>query len=176
MTEASDQSYFDWLVSQVAIVGKPVRTYNELFERMHNMEFTWTISGDDNRVQDAKDLRYYFLDSPDRTDMPVYKEYVSFLEVLVAISRRMAFIAGGDGPQWAWQLLENLGFDGCSDRLNRHQRGYIEDRLESVIWRTYQRDGNGGFFPLPYPPSEDQTKIEIWIQMQNYINEIREPR
>ena len=35
----------------------------------------------------------------------------------------------------------------------------------------YERDGQGGFFPLKYP-TEDQTKKEIWDQMNLYVNEM----
>jgi hypothetical protein len=47
----------------------------------------------------------------------------------------------------------------------------VEEILYALIWRTYDPDGVGGFFPLAWP-KEDQTKIEIWYQMNAYAKEI----
>jgi hypothetical protein len=47
----------------------------------------------------------------------------------------------------------------------------VEDILDTCIWRTYQPDGQGGFFPLAWP-EEDQTKVELWYQIAAYIDEL----
>jgi len=40
-----------------------------------------------------------------------------------------------------------------------------------LIWRDYHADGRGGFFPLTNPDT-DQTKVEIWYQMNAYVTEM----
>jgi hypothetical protein len=89
---------------------------------------------------------------------------------LVALSRRLEFIAGGEQDVWAGQLLKNLGLDKMYDPVSARKINQIEDILEALIWRTYERDGKGGFFPLKHT-EEDQTKVEIWYQMNAYVNE-----
>jgi hypothetical protein len=103
-----------------------------------------------------------------------FLQFVSVLEVLLALSRRLAFLAGGEAPEWAWHLLENLNIEGCSDPLNLTQSGHIDEVLDALVWRTYHKSGRGGFFPLKKPKG-DQRKIELWYQMQEYISEIQEP-
>lgn len=170
--------YYEWLISQVRIPG--TRTYNELFERMQNVEFVWTVPNDDNRVQDGLDLRVEFLNElahisrKERADFERFHTGVTFLEVLIGLSRRVAFTAGGDPDAWAWQLIDNLRLRKASDPFTESKANRVDEILETVIWRTYRRDGQGGFFPLN-SSVEDQTKVEIWYQMHNYVNEIQEP-
>jgi hypothetical protein len=91
------------------------------------------------------------------------------LEVLVALSRRVAFNAGGEPEWWAWKLIENIGLDKVEGiELSPVDRIKINDALDRVIERRYSENGEGGFFPLP-STDEDQRKVEIWYQMSAYI-------
>ena len=161
-----DFDYWDWLIKQIRIPPN-TKSYNDLFDQMHQMEFVWMVPNDDNRLQDGLDLRGEFLrGKPNTLDV----EGVTFLEVLVALSRRVAFTAGGDADFWAWRLIKNLRLNKMSDPLTEANVNRIGDILYSVIWRTYQRNGQGGFFPLVHT-MEDQTKVEIWYQMNAYVIE-----
>ena len=170
-----DHAYFDWLTSQIVIENG--KSYNELLGRMHELEFVWTVPNDDNRVEDARDLRIEFLNINENIytteSLEFMRREVSILEVLIALSRRVAWIAGGEPPYWAWNLIENLRLDRSFDPLTKGKRRRIENVLENLVWRTYERDGLGGFFPLN-EPHEDQTKMEIWYQMNAFVNEIQE--
>lgn len=165
-----DQPYYEWLISQIEIPKTFRKTFDQLFEHLHEVEFVWMVLGDDNRVQDAKDLRTEFKNRYGRTD---FKEYVSVLEVMIAVSRIVEFVAGGVAAEWAWRLIDNLGLNHFHDPLTRRNLERIDEILEALIWRTYERNGQGGFFPLIFP-KEDQTKIEIWYQLNAYVNEIIE--
>jgi len=172
-----DLEYFGWLTSQIAVENS--KSYNELFERMHNLEFVWTVPNDDNRVQDGLELRHEFLTTViHRTENPLaadlqFNKGASILEVLVALSRRVAWIAGGDAQHWAWNLIENLRLERSFDPLTKGKRNRIENVLHNLVWRTYDWNGAGGFFPLN-EPGEDQTKVEVWYQMNAFVNEIDE--
>ena len=162
-----DIDYYEWLVSQIHIPNG--KDYGDLFTRMHNLEFVWTVPNDDNRVQDGADLRYEFADDrKHEIDLPA----VTFLEVLIGLSRRTAFTAGGEADRWAWRLLKNIRLTKMSTPLTEERSQMIDDILDSVIWRTYAADGRGGFFPLNQP-QEDQRKIEIWYQMNKYVIEMK---
>jgi hypothetical protein len=164
--------YFDWLTQKIEILGNTRRTYQTLFLILFSTEFVWTIAGDDNRVKDGLDLRREF--EHEKGVRVPYPEYISVLEVLLALSRRLAFLAGGEAPEWAWHLLENLNLEGCSDPLSKLRREDVDDVLSNLIWRAYNNHGQGGFFPLKKPKG-DQRKVELWYQMQEYISEIQEP-
>jgi hypothetical protein len=161
-----DIAYYEWLTAQIAIPSG--KTYHYLFERMHNMEFIWTVPHDANRLRDGIDLRTEFLDGrAHRLTLDV----ATALEVLIGLSRRVAFNAGGNEKRWAWLLIKNLKLNRMSDPVSSENATRIENILEALIWRTYRSDGSGGFFPLK-DPTDDQTKVEIWYQMQAYIREM----
>lgn len=169
MTRQIEDEYFYWLTSQIELPADNPHTYNDLFRRMHETEFVWHIPHDDDRAQDGLDLRGQFLNGRRYK----FKYGVSVLEVLIALSIRVAFTAGGHAPYWAWQLIENLRLDRRPDPFNKGRADRVDETLEALIWRTYQRDGKGGFFPLNQA-NEDQTKIDIWNQMNAYVNEIQQ--
>ena len=162
-----DATYYEWLTEQVDIPNG--KSYGDLFERMHNTPFVWKIPNDDNREQDGKDLRYEFGNG---TWPKLNLEFVTMLEILISLSRRVAFTAGGRETQWAWRLLKNLRLHKMFDPVSDEKMSIIDDILYDVIWRTYDSSGRGGFFPLNNP-MEDQTQVEIWYQMNKYVIEMK---
>jgi hypothetical protein len=165
------RAYFHWLEAQVREEGHQRRTYTDLLMLMHSKEFVWLIPNDDNRIHDGMDLRREFIHETEAPNWVKFEEPCSVLEVLVGLSRRVAFAAGGNAEGWAWQLLINLDLERMSDPLSQRKAAKVDQILEALIWRTYNPDGSGGFFPLSWP-EEDQTKIELWYQMSAYVNEI----
>lgn len=173
-----DAEYYVWLTEQIDIPNH--KQYFDLFERLHNVEFVWIVPNDDNRVQDAIDLRNEFVnflnENPIRRKINVGELTLggaTCLEVVIALSHRVAFIASGNGhaPQWAWTLIKNLGLQKYSDPLTSQKARNVDNILHSLIWRDYHADGRGGFFPLRNP-EVDQTKIEIWHQLNAYVTEM----
>jgi hypothetical protein len=160
-----DFEYYEWLISKIHIPNG--KSYNDLFEIMHNVEFHWTVPNDNNRLQDGLDLRYEFTEGKQR-NMDLLGP--TALEILIALSRRVAFLTDRKPDRWAWKLLKNLRLTGKSDPLTEEARVAVADILDTLIWRTYQPDGRGGFFPL-LRAIEDQTKVEIWMQMNAYVTE-----
>lgn len=165
MTNHTD--YFLWLIAQIGVPERNRNTYNDLFMRLYETEFVWIVPHDDNRLQDGLELRREFAGNRRGLDeMPS-----NLLEVLIALSRRVAWTTNRGPEFWAWQLLDNLRLTKSSDPLTGRKAERVEEILETLIWRTYERDGNGGFFPLNFP-RDDQTKREIWDQMNAYVNEM----
>lgn len=166
------EAYFHWLVPQVKDTEQR-RTYWDLLRLLFETEYVWLIPNDDNRMIDGLELRTEFLleaDAP-RFVSPDGFGVCSFLEMLVALSRRLAFQAGGEAEGWAWQLVVNLELHRLSDPLGRVRRTRVADILETVIYRNYNPDGTGGLFPLAWP-QDDQKQVELWYQMAAYIDEI----
>jgi hypothetical protein len=177
MPKKNDQDYYAWLISQIEVPEG--RTFYDLFERMHNTEFIWIVPNDDNRLHDGLDLRTEFLrgthglPSEEILKLRIMTgKGASFLEVLIALSRKAAFICDGDAPYWAFHLMENIGLDKLSDPMNDRKSQRAEEIFERVIWRTYEHNGEGGFFPLNFA-NEDQRKVELWYQLNKYAMEIQ---
>jgi hypothetical protein len=166
MTKPFGEKYFKWLIHFVNQDEEIVNHYIPMLRLLHDREFAWIVPNDDNRIEDGRDLRSEFTGA----SRHVFDDHaVTFLEVLVALSRRVEFNAGGESEHWAWVLIENLGLDKFQGQLRPRQIDKINEILENLIWRNYRPNGGGGFFPLEYT-EEDQRKVEIWYQMSAYIN------
>lgn len=177
MDSPLDEQYLTWLYSKVASVkarrGKT--TYWSLAKQLYDKEFVWFVPNDDNRVQDGRDLRYEFRDQEQIEDID--EEWMglgcSVLELLIGLSRRLSFEAGGSARVWFWELIDNLELTGFHDSWYREglTKERIDERLNRLIWRTYYYDGSfGGIFPLK-APTEDQRDVELWYQLCAYLLE-----
>lgn len=167
MNQPLDEAYFDWLIRQV---GSEYRSYTSLLERLFLKEFLWHIPNDDNRAVDGRDLRLRFLEQRGITDPPQDWMWLgcSMLEMLIALSERLAHMGDGKPRDWFWQLIRNLELDQY--RGSQVPIDAINHTLDRVISRHYRPDGHGGLFPLQYP-AQDQREVEIWYQMGAYLLE-----
>lgn len=166
-----DDRYLTWLYGQVKNVKtrKGPRTYWNLLRQLFETEFIWFVPNDDNRATDGRELRLEYLGaSAEDFDYPDWLEMgCSFLELLIGLSRRLAFEAGNDGPSWFWHLIDNLGLLGFNDASNFNPEE-VENIVNTVIWRTYDDHGKGGLFPLQHTDN-DQRQVEIWYQLSEYL-------
>jgi hypothetical protein len=55
--------------------------------------------------------------------------------------------------------------------LTPEKADQVDNILYNLVWRNYHADGRGGFFPLQNP-DVDQTKVEIWYQLNAYVSEM----
>lgn len=165
-----DDQYLPWLYAQVAEVKtrRSSKTYWRLFRQLFSTEFAWFVPNDDNRAEDGRELRHeWAAETGYRPDPEWLSLGCSFLELLIGLARRLEFEAGRDVPFWFWQLIDNVGLTGFNDRA-RFTDEEVDDRTSAVIWRTYDRNGNGGLFPLR-EAHKDQRKVEIWYQLSEYL-------
>lgn len=172
MTKPLDELYLEWLYSQVAPYRSksPERRYWSLLRQLYTTEFVWFVPNDDNRVEDGRDLRHEFLEEEGITDVDL--EWMglgcSMLEMLLGLARRLSFEAEGEPRVWFWRLIRNLGLSDDNDA--NHNTRKVKAALKRVIFRTYDRDGQGGLFPLKHA-DEDQRDVEIWYQLCAYLLE-----
>lgn len=167
------EEYLRWLEEQLTDeFSSSGKTYWGLVNRMFDTPFTYKIAMDHNRVMDGLDLRVEFAHSI-RIRPPTMDALGpgSFLEVLVGLSRKLAFTAGGEASGWAWELLTNLELHRLYDPLTYAKQRKAEEIMHTVMDRTYLPDGTGGFFPLGWP-DDDQTQIELWYQMHAFVGEL----
>jgi len=171
LSETLDDLYLPWLYAQVSSVKlrSPARTYWSLFRHLYTKEFVWLIPNDDNRVEDGRSLRYEFLDELNIEDEdPEWMDLgCSMLELMIGLSRRLSFEAEGEPREWFWKLLDNLELSHCNDKIP-YPREVVNEILDGVIWRTYDRNGRGGLFPLKRSV-RDQRDVELWYQLSAYL-------
>lgn len=146
---------------------------------MHAHPFRWVIPNDDNRGFDGLELRssWWSENAPGLGEPKA--DWCSMLEMMVALAMRMEDEIlydprkGDRTDQWFWMMMGNVGLDAICDELLEDYMldgRYVDGILDNVVHRTYMPDGSGGLFPLEHP-EEDQRYVEIWQQMQAYLNE-----
>ena len=173
MSEPLDELYFKWLYSQVGDldVVNPYATHWRLLKILYTREFIFIVPRDANRAHDGRDLRQEFIDKEGLYDVDEgwLRLPCSVLELLIGLSRHIAFEAEGKPRGWFWTLMENINLFQYNDR-RRFSEGTIQDILDRVICRTYDYSGEGGLFPLK-EAERDQRDVELWYQMAAYVLE-----
>lgn len=172
------KQYVRWLENE--LTGESTHRDRSYFELVWHMfetpflwgpEFPWSVAMDDNRLADGMELRAEFAEihGASRTGMNALGP-CSFIEVLLGLSRRLSFVAGGTKERWAWQLLVNLRLERMWDHISRSKTNTVLEVLDTVIRRNYEPNGVGGFFPLAWP-DRDQRQVELWYQLNAYAEE-----
>lgn len=168
-----DELYFVWLYSQVGSEKdrNRSRTHWNLLRQFQQTEFIWIVPNDDNRAEDGRDLRHEFIHANQLEDIdPDWLRLgCSMLELLIGLSRRLAFEDDGKPRDWFWVMVQNLNLKQYTDQSPLPVKT-VDDALQRVIWRTYNPDGIGGLFPL-MGAFDDQRRIELWYQLSAYLLE-----
>lgn len=176
--------YRDWLLDKVGfteyevlkIPGRGLShyfpfNYTLLMRKLHDIDFTWTIERDENRMKDGLALRYDFFDE-NEVDGGFIRP-CSVLEMLIGLSLRLEcdYIGDPGDPHPVdifWKMICNLGLAEFYDTF------FDERKVQKIvdIWmkRQYDSDGKGGIFPLNYV-TFDSRKEEIWKLAMAYITE-----
>lgn len=165
-----DSLYFNWLYSQIERMGDP--PYTGLLEQMFQTQFEWFVPNDDNRAKDGVNLRkkFIFERSTGKPDSDWLAIECSFLEMLVALSERVAYNMDVTINDAFWHMVRNLGFDETYSDDYSYSSDDVDDVLQRVIWRNYSYDGSGGLFPLD-AAERDQRETELIYQMYSYALE-----
>jgi hypothetical protein len=74
--------------------------------------------------------------------------------------------------KWFWLFVKNLKlrvYKPNDPNIVRMQKTN-NDIIQKFIYREYDKNGNGGIFPLEYS-KRDQRTVELWYQMMSYIDE-----
>lgn len=175
MSGTVDDRYLEWLYESIGSVKNrnPARSYWHLIRQLYSKEFVWSVANDDNRIEDALALRLEFIHGREAGVVdPHWMDLgCSMIEMLIALARRVAYASYGTPGDWFWKFIENLGLRNYSDMTySEKTRREVNHILDTLINRTYERDGHGGLFPL-HSARRDQRKVEIWVQMSAYLLE-----
>lgn len=176
-----DSEYFWWLATKVANKRAIENNCGLLLYKLYSTEFKVLVSGDNNRIDDVEDLREEFESENGYTYSDIPEIPCTVLELIYSLSGRIVHILGdnfGDPSNWFWILVNNLVQDSeYFSNVNLLRKVNIQHELDDILGifvnRKYNFDGSGGIFPLK-SPKKDQKKVEIWYQMQAYLNEIYE--
>ena len=170
--------YHVWLTTLVSDEHHQ-RNYQALFEMLDDTEFVPLVKNDANRAANGIDLRSRFAEvhNLDYSKIRiVLLRPCSVLEMMVGLACRCEDSIMGDelyGDRtdiWFWGMIENLGLYNMTDE--NFDELEVHAILDRLINRTYSRNGEGGLFTVP-GCYRDLRKVEIWYQMNWYLNTIK---
>jgi len=175
--------YFDWMCRKVCYFDdgqdEDANPYDKLLRYLHSCTFVPIMEMDRNRRDDGIDMRYKFGYESDIEPEVIHDTVdvmpCSVFEMMVALSIRIEeHIMTNDDigdrtPKWFWSMIESLGLQHqTNDNINY---SYIAHTIQRFINRQYEPNGKGGLVTIP-GCQEDLRDIEIWYQMQMYLNYI----
>lgn len=159
------------------------RNYTRLFEELHDSEFYYSIERDDNRAGDGTELRDNYDIPLDITcgDEDLVDEFMnrpcSILEMLIGLAIRVDEEYLGDPADphpedFFWEMIKNLDLDCFTNGIlqKRSNVDILKARIRMWLDRRFAKNGLGSPFPV-YNDDRDQRNLEIWDQMNSYINE-----
>ena len=160
-----DNAYYEWLLKKIECFDTK---YYDTLDILFSVDFLWEIPNDDNRAEDGIVLRSTFMNEEGWNTSPCEDRECSILEMMIALSMRIDNDIMWDGEtdrssRWFWEMFRNLKLDQTSDRSD------VFKILDVFLNREYDRDGNGGLFPLENGSESDLTEMEIWYQAQLYL-------
>lgn len=171
--------YFTWLLGLIETDCVRTEDYSLVLEYLFNREFTWIIRNDANRASDGLDLRFEFINTNEYArEIGSVEDFdgipCSVLEALVALAINWEheitydFRLGDRSGQWFWTMIKNLGL---LDMPNwRFDEAKIEEIVDIFLYRKYDYTGKSGIFPIK-SGMNDQRKLEIWLQLQEFVLE-----
>jgi len=168
--------YYIWLTNLVCD-NSSIRKYSRLLETLYSTEFTYKILLDVNRIKDGIDLRKDYLREMELLTWPEYLEQkpCSVLEMMVALANRIEIDImsdpdiGNRASEWFWKMIDSMELlDMTNDNFNDD---YVDFILSRFLNREYDANGRGGLFTIK-SRNVDMRRIEIWYQMQYYLDEI----
>ena len=170
-----NRNYFLWLLKKIEWYEIDVYEHKELLEILYNTEFVWSIENDANRASKGLNLRYEYDKNWDYGEIPC-----SVLEMLIALARDWEheitydFKKGDRTAKWFWVMLENLGVFHTnylsSYQISGNYTSFVNQKLVYWMGREFDEHGVGSPFPIKNIP-DNQKKVEIWMQLQNYVVE-----
>lgn len=170
--------YFKWLIKLALPWTKNYGRYSKLLSLLNSTPFTYILERDANRMIDGLNLRHEFAREIGMDTLQIDEIICtpcSVLEMMVALAERceleiMYDMDYGDrSGEWFMTMIDNLGLGTQTDEY--FDLGLCEAIIQRLLSRTYERNGVGSMFPLP-GRTEDMRRIEIWYQMNWYLNEL----
>ena len=179
--ETIKKRYFLWIYHRIFDETFTRSSYYRLMHFLHDTPFRYKLPMDANREEDGCNLRYRFADEEGIDKRIIASEIddkpCSVFEMMAALAIRCEeqIMAEPNKPDrtgtWFFVMLYSLGLDIMDDEDFDPEEA---DRIiERFLDRRYSRDGEGGLFYIP-GIDNDMRRVEIWYQMNWYMNKIIE--
>ena len=178
MTEKElHEKYFHWMLDRVDNDAWSCEHYTKLLSYLDSVDYRYTLLMDSNRESDGISLRYVFGYENNISYAQIGSELdiypCSVLEMMVALANRCETQIMHEPDEgyrtyiWFWTMIDSLGLLEMTDqKFNATQADNI---LNIFMDNKYEHNGKGGLFTV-YGSARDMRTIEIWQQMNYYLN------
>lgn len=172
--EVARDRYYQWLKD--VVYSDESDSHEVLLGYMNAIPYTYTVDGDSNREGDGLYLRNIFYDEHEECEGLLEHYPCSLFEMLVGFANRMAEDVVADfnrsASDWFWEFMNNLGADYFSDDILETEEGQKDlcRLIDGFVDRTYKDSKSGNIFVFEREPA-GLKRIELWYQMQFYIEE-----
>lgn len=153
--------------------------YTKLLLKLCSLNFEPSMVEDENRAKDGINFRINFAYANGLThadiDYYISNEPCSMLEMMASLANKMEESImynpdkGNRTHIWFEEMLNSLDISNQDD-FNFNE-DYIDYRIDIFNRRLYCPNGYGGLFTI-HDSMKDMREMEIWYQMQSYVNEV----
>ena len=169
-----NNQYFNYLCN---IIDHPVmskHSYDKLLRKLGDVQFHYILPMDENRESDGIELRTDYEDK--YGDSGMNNTPCTVLEMMIALAVRCEVHImnkpelGDRTGKWFWDMIYSLGLYNMYDQ--NFDPDEVEDILEKFMDRQYEPNGRGGLFIVDKYAQYDLRTIEIWYQLNWYLEDI----
>lgn len=155
--------YLPWLIQRGCLDD-----YRDLASVWDEIEFIWYIPEDGDKAEQALRMRDEYEYETNR--YCPRQGPASFLELFVSITDTLTAMVYQDRAAFTRSILMNLGVRNAQDSLLMDPAVYSRaiDSAETVMHRTYRKNGYGGLFMVP---GADLREMPLRDQMILWSNE-----
>jgi hypothetical protein len=165
------ESYLNWLIN---IIMPDEDGYKKLITALFETDYCPYFEEDKNRYEDGMSLRYEFFITNEIDEHTAYVEFgnppCTMLEMMIALAKRMCDVIGETPTVWFKQMLSSLQILYMNDD-NLFNKTTFDNVMYTFMTNSYEPNGQGGLFTLEHYMG-DIRHIEIWYQMNAFVNEI----
>lgn len=171
-------NYIEWVASKkLRIISWS--SYIDLFCILDSMEYRYTDSMDQPRLQDGLYLRKIYYGETGRFD-ELGDRSCSVFEMLAMFAYRIDGECFGDPanpePDLVFmKMIENVAGNNKLTNywlINNRVKDNLIESFEEWMSGLYQPNGVGGPFPIP-DTERDLRKVNLWSQMNEYYSKKR---
>lgn len=168
--------YFNWMYDLVS-KGRysSATSYRKLLSYLHEVEFTYMYTKDEDRAYDGINLRHRYALTTNRyrhVSKALNGDPCSVFEMILALAIRCENtmddpLLGDRTGQWFWRMIVSLGLGGMTDSLFDRQEA--EKIMSRFLNREYSPEGRGGLFTIK-GCDRDLRYMLIWDQHCYYLD------
>lgn len=157
--------YLPWLIRRGCL-----DEYRDLASVWDEIEFVWYIPEDGDKAEQALRMRDEYAYE---TGRPYPRQGpVSFLELFVSVTDTLTAMIYQDRAAFTKSILMNLGVRNAQDALLMDPAVYARaiDSAETVMHRTYRKNGYGGLFRVPGADLREMPLRDQMILWSNFYD------